>query len=456
MGLGDGIVYAPAARVMSLEVEPLSPADRAWLRMDRPDNPMVITALLTFDEPLGRADLERLIEERLLLLPRFRQRLAAGDHGSVRRWELDADFDLRGHLRHVALPSGDDNHELQTMVSDCMSTPLDVRRPLWQFHLVDGYLGGSAVICRMHHALADGVALVRLLRSLTEPEGASSWKAPARPSTLEAARHQLAQQAREVAAHPRHVVELAQRGAAGAMALGRLLALSREPATSLKGPLGANKRAAWSHPIELAQLKDLAHRHNAKVNDVLATLVGGAVRRYLRNRGERGSAEVRAAMPVNLRNAGPEPALGNRFGLVFLGLPIELESPVDRLHEVARRTRALKVSGEASATFGVLCGMAFGSDAVDDMIVDLFEAKATLVLTSVVGPEKPVSIFGRRVSSIAFWVPQAGRLGLGVSMFSYAGKVHIATASDAKRIATPSEFVQAIEADLVALDADSR
>jgi hypothetical protein len=89
------------------------------------------------------------------------------------------------------------------------------------------------------------------------------------------------------------------------------------------------------------------------------------------------------------------------------------------------------------------------------MIVDLFEAKATLVLTSVAGPEKPVSVFGRRVSSIAFWVPQAGRLGLGVSMFSYAGKVHIATASDAKRIATPSELVEAIEADLVALDADS-
>jgi diacylglycerol O-acyltransferase / wax synthase len=440
---------------MSLDVELLSPADQAWLRMETPDNPMVITALLTFAEPLERADLERVIEERLLPLPRFRQRLAPGDDGSAHRWELDADFDLRGHLRHVALPSGDDNHELQTMVSDCMSTPLDSRRPLWQVHHVEGYLGGSAVICRMHHALADGIALVRLLLSLAEPEGAPSWKPSARPTTLEVARHQLAQEMREMVAHPRHVVELAQRGAAGAMALGRLLALSREPATSLKGPLGANKRAAWSRSIELAQLKDLAHRHDAKVNDVLAALVSGAVRRYLRNHGEHVGTEVRAAMPVNLRSAGEEPALGNRFGLVFLGLPIELESPVARLREVARRTRALKVSGEAAATFAVIGALAFGSDAVDDMIVDLFEAKATLVLTSVAGPDKPVHAFGRRVSSIAFWVPQAGRLGLGVSMFSYAGNVRIATASDAKRIASPSEFVEAIEADLVALQADS-
>jgi WS/DGAT/MGAT family acyltransferase len=438
---------------MSFDVEPLSPADQAWLRMDAPDNPMVITAVLTFAEPLSPADVEQLLHERLLPFPRFRQRLAPGNRPSVRRWAIDADFDLRSHLRHIALPSGDADRELQAMVTQCMSTPLDPRRPLWQVQLVDEYRGGSALVWRMHHALGDGVALVKLLRSLAEPQEASAWKPASQPLALATAGRRLAKEVRDVAAHPRRAVDLAQRGASGAMALGRLLALPREPATSLKGPLGANKLSAWSRSIELARLKDLAHRHDAKLNDVLATLVSGALRLYLLKRGECTGVGVRAAVPVNLRTTAEEPALGNRFGLVFLDLPIELASPAERLHEVTRRTRALKDSGEAAATFALIGALAFGSDAIDDLVVRLFEAKATLVLTSVAGPSEPVQVFGRRVSNMAFWVPQAGGLGLGVSMLSYAGQVRIAAASDAKRMARPSEFIEAIEADLAALEA---
>jgi WS/DGAT/MGAT family acyltransferase len=440
---------------MSVDVESLSPADRGWLRMDAPDNPMVITAVLAFAEPLQPADVDRLLRERLVPLTRFRQRLVPGDRGSALRWQIDADFDLRSHLHHVALPSGDDDGQLQTMVTHCMSTRLDGRRPLWQVQLVDGYRGGSALICRMHHALADGVALVKLLRSLAEPEEALAWKPATQSLTLATAGRRLARETRDTVAHPQRAFALAQRGAAGAVALGRLLTLPREPATSLKGPLGANKRAAWSSPIELARLKDVAHRHDAKVNDVLATLVSGALRLYLGNRGEHACVGMRAAVPVNLRTTTEEAVLGNRFGLVFLDLPVELASPVERLHQVTRRMRALKASGEAAATFAVIGALAFGGDAIDERVVRLFEAKATLVLTSVAGPSEPIQVFGRRLSSMAFWVPQAGGLGLGVSMLSYAGQVRVAAASDAKRMARPSDFVEAIEADLVALEAES-
>ena len=418
----------------SVASERLSWADHGWLRMEAPENPMVITALVTFAEPFPPAALESLVRERLLPNARFRQRLAPATFLRGARWEEDPHLDLGGHLHHVALPHPGDDHELAGLVGDLMSTPLDPRRPLWQMHVVDGYAGGSALVVRLHHSIADGVALVGLLRSVAgaPPEAPR----PGRPHALET-----------------HGV-LAKAGRAAAAA-GRLLLLPSDARTSLKGDLGTTKRAAVSPALKLATLKAAAGRHDAKVNDVFATLVAGGLRRYLCGRGQLAShLEVRAVVPVDLRREAQGPAglaLGNHFGLAFLGLPLWIEAPEQRLREIARRTRAFKRSAEPAVTFAILEAMALAAQPVDDLVISVFQAKATLVLTSVAGPSAPVSLADHPVRSMAFWAPQAGRLGLGVSILSYAGEARIGVAADAKLVAQPDEIVAGVDDELYSL-----
>jgi diacylglycerol O-acyltransferase len=433
--------------------EPISPADSAWLRMDAPDNPMVITGLFTFAEPLAPAELAAFVEARLLPFERFRQRLAPQKHGRRPRWELDPDFQLRAHVHHLALPRPGSDAELAEVVSDAMSAPLDMRTPLWHMHLLDGYAGGCALLFRVHHALADGLALVHLLEAM-----GATGRPPAQArgtGSLETVSQGFARALHEIAAHPSAARDALERGAQEARAAGRLLALPRERVTSLKGALGTEKRAACTGPIDLAALRSVAHRDDAKVSDVFATLVAGGLRRYLCARGEATDGlELRAVVPVNLRHDDGAQALGNQFGLMFLGLPVGIASPRQRLLEIVGRTRALKESGEAAVTYAILESMAFAPDALDDLVVDVFEAKATLVMTSVVGPTETAIFAGHPVRSMAFWAPQAGRLGLGVSILSYAGEVRIGVASDAKLVAEPREIASGIEAELSVLLAE--
>lgn len=412
------------ANAVTAKTERLSFADTAWLRMDSPTNPMIITALATYDEPLPLDEVESFIQTKLLPVTRFRQRLAL--HPA--RWEIDADLDWTGQLHHVALPEPGDDRELERLVSDVMSRPLDPRRPLWEIHLVDGYGKGSALVVRVHHALADGIALVRLLGVLTG-DGSPS--------------------VRPIAHEDRNALV---RGGRAVVAAGRLVALPGDPKTSLKGRLGTIKRAAFTRAIPLVDLKAIAHARGAKLNDVFATIVAGGLRRRLAARGEiREGLEVRAVVPVNLRpDAGPF-TLGNRFGLVFLALPLWIDSPEDRLREIVRRTHALKDSEEAVVTFAILEAMAVAGETIDNLIVDIFQTKATLVMTSVPGPLHPVTFAGGRVRSFVFWAPQAGRLGLGVSILSYAGEVRIGVASDARALPEPGEIARGIEAELAAL-----
>jgi len=143
----------------------------------------------------------------------------------------------------------------------------------------------------------------------------------------------------------------------------------------------------------------------------------------------------------------PDEALGNRFGLLFLPLPLGIASPKERLVEIARRTHALKESAEPSVTFGVLGAMALAPKPVEDVGVTFFATKVTLVLTDLPGPREPLTVAGGRVR-MAFWVPQAARLGLGVSALSYAGEMRIGVASDAGIVDEPREIVRGLEADL--------
>ncbi len=458
--------FPPAKR------RPIANVDLAWLRMDEPSNRMVVTALLTFDQPPDFDRLRATLERRLLCFPRFRQRVVVpAQFGRRPRWETDPELDLSFHLRRIVLPPPADEACLRRLVGELMSVPLDPARPLWQFHWIENYGRGGAVLARIHHAVADGVALMNVLLSLTDEEpgrarstygGRTVATGDSLTSLLGAARSRWGMTRRmtrllfgrglETALHPGRFVELARAGAEGVATAGRLLARSADPETALRGELGVAKRVSWSPPVPLADVKAIGRVTGSTVNDVLLAAMTGALRRYLEQRGEEvAGLDLHAAVPVNLRSRQDLERLGNRFGLVFLSLPVGITDPLDRLFELRRRMNALKGSSEAAVTFGILGALGLASSRLQKAFVDFMGAKNTLVMTNVPGPRRTVYLAGAALRGVMFWVPQSGHVGLGVSILSYAGEVRLGLVSDAGLVPDPERLAAAFGDELEAL-----
>src|SRR4030081_1719025 len=216
---------------------PLSNVDAAWLRMEDPTNLMMVTGILVFEEPLDPRRVRAVLEKRLLTFDRFRQRVVEAPFGiGPPRWVDDDRFDLDAHLHRVALRAPGDQAALEELVGDLMSTPLDMSKPLWQIHLVEGYGGGSVFLSRLHHCIADGIALVQLLLSLTDSSPRPRRGAPLR-RPRPAGSNPLAAPLGVLAAllaNPIGLVELAQGGLSLAETLQRLVLLPPDPPTVLK------------------------------------------------------------------------------------------------------------------------------------------------------------------------------------------------------------------------------
>jgi diacylglycerol O-acyltransferase / wax synthase len=436
---------------------PLSSVDAAWLRMEDPTNLMMVTGLLVFDERLDPSAVRQVIEERLIGFPRFRQRVAEAPLGmGPPQWSSDRRFELDAHLHRVALPEPGDKGALEAFVSDLMSTPLDFTKPLWQIHLVD-YGRGSVLVARIHHCIADGIALIQVLLSLTDPAPEAAH--PRRPvdgsppagSTLPflSRVNRLAEAGFGLVREPSRALGVAGMAAAAAGTLAQISLLPPDPKTALKGPLGTSKRAAWSEPIPLDEVKSAGARTGATINDVLVTAAAGALRRYLVERGEDVSElEVRVAVPVNMRPPDEAHRLGNQFGLVFLQLPLWIADPGERLAEIKQRMDDLKTSVQPAVALAMLNALGYVPGAAQPLAVRFFGSKASAVLTNVPGPRERLYLTGKPLQRAMFWVPQSGRLGLGISILSYNGEVLVGVATDAGLMPDPERVVAAFEADL--------
>jgi diacylglycerol O-acyltransferase len=191
----------------------------------------------------------------------------------------------------------------------------------------------------------------------------------------------------------------------------------------------------------------------ATINDVLLSGVTGALRRYILSRGEEvGDAlDIRAIVPVNLRPEDAKEKLGNSFGLVFLALPVGVEDRIERLHELKRRMDVIKGSTEAIVTYAVLNAVGSASASVESLAVQFFGSKATAVMTNVPGPPKELFLAGKAMRSVMVWVPQSARLGLGVSILSYAGQVRLGVATDAGLVPDPGSIIDAFHDEMEAM-----
>jgi len=418
--------------------ESLSNVDAAWLRMEDPTNLMTITGVMSFAERLDFGQLKELIEDRLLCYDRFRQRVEESRIPLGRpRWVEDEHFNLRFHLQRVALPDPGDKDSLQEMVSTLMSTPLDYSKPLWQIQYVENYLEGSALVARLHHCIADGIALVRVLLGMTDdapsgsakvrrqrrrrrPLGTGSWLPEVVDEAVRGMRRvtgSISEQVAETLTDPNRALDLAGQGIHAAGVVARLTAMLPDADTVFRGSLVTAKRCAWSEELPLDDVEAFGKKVDATINDVLLAGVAGALRRYMEERGEQpDGVDVRAVIPVNLRPEHEDGELGNRFGLVFLTLPTGVADRDERLTELKRRMDDLKSSSEAVVTYAILNAVGMTSPDMESIAVQFFGSKATAVMTNIPGPNEQIYLAGSPLRSMMFWVPQSARLGLGVSI----------------------------------------
>jgi diacylglycerol O-acyltransferase len=457
---------------MPMQREAMSKVDTAWLRMEQPNNLMMITGVIG----LGReASYERLVEtirQRFLSFRRFRQKASSSPSGAF--WEFDEDFDIHGHIRRVALPGAADQDELVEYVSDLASTALDPSRPLWQFHFVENFVDGPVVVTRIHHCYADGIALVQVFLSLTDTQplpvqarlNGNAWKkhrsrdASVFQRLLQPAKggvdfaiqksQQLFEEAVQILQQPDKAAECLTVAGELMRELSQALLLPNDPPSRFKGRLGVRKRVAWADPIPLHEVKALGQALGCTVNDVLIAAVTGALRAYLLEQAEDLNAlpEIRATVPVNLRPLEHAKELGNHFGLVFLALPVNEGNPLERVYLVHERMNELKCSRQATVAFGLLAALGMGPHAVQKPALDLLSEKATMVLTNVPGPQQPLYLAGGEVKDMMFWVPQSGTIGMGVSILSYNGKVFFGLMTDRRLVNDPASIIDRFSVEL--------
>jgi WS/DGAT/MGAT family acyltransferase len=439
----------------------MSPVDRAWLLMERPTNPMVIVAVIVLGGRLTQVRLRQLIEERLLAFDRFRCRPEADAFAA--RWVRTDNFDLDDHVLGAALPAPAGQRELESLVGELCGSPFNRSRPWWNFHLVERFGRGSAIIARIHHCYADGIALMRVLLGMADENPrpararaphpdvppADSWlpDVPGAVTGLVAgawrAGAELISQGTHFALHPGDAARIAADAGGAVSELVRLALLANDPPTAFKRPLSGTRHVAWGPPLALEDVKAVSHAFDCTVNDVLMATLAGALGTQLRRHGGRiRGLTLHAAVPVNLRGDedGGE-ALGNRFGLVFVELPVGIRSPLERLYRVHDAMRALKASSQAAMTFGLLAAVGALPQVVEETAIDAFTAKASLVASNVPGPRAAIRIAGVPVRQLHFWVPQAGSIGIGVSLLSYRGQVQFGVMADRQLVADPAALV---------------
>ena len=479
-------VKRAVAGTLGLSGERMSKVDTAWLRMDCDANLMMIVGVWQLAPGIKHAAVCERIENTLLKYPRFKQRVMEDAAGAT--WVSDRNFDLANHVVLEKLPKAANQQDaLQDRVAALATQRLDPKRPLWQMHLIEDYTGpdgikGSALIVRIHHCIADGIALISVTMSLVDggvPPPERSKKGAADTATGDA-EDWLTHMFRDTLLKPFTDITVKALGAVGegaARSLGMLgdpkkgmghslqagltgsmdmakvlmqvlkdgaaLALMPDDSrTRLKGKPGGAKKVAWCQPIPLDEVKAIGKALNCSINDVLLSCVAGALGEYLKSFGDNvAGQEIRAMVPVNLRPLDQAHKLGNHFGLVPLVLPIGVGNPIERVYEVRRRMAALKGSYQPLLAFSMLAVAGLLIKPAQDAMLNLFAKKTTAVITNVPGPRDKLKFCGATLEQSMFWVPQSGDVGLGVSILSYGGGVQFGVITDSLLCPEPQRII---------------
>jgi WS/DGAT/MGAT family acyltransferase len=445
---------AHALSVGDEERRRLSALDSAFLYFERPNQLMYVGCVAELDGPVAFGALVDVVEERLCRpLPRYRQRPVRATLDLDRpSWEDDPAFDVRRHVRRVALPAPGGAAELHELVDALFAVPLDARHPLWEMHLVEGLHDGSTVLlCKMHHCMVDGISGTQILEVLTDASAAARGPAAAGGAPGVAARPR--------AEPPSLLASLAgmlspsallERAREAGEALGTIASLVREPSDLLpfNRPLGDRRRVVWT-TLALDDVLAIRGRSGCKVNDVVLAIIAGALERYLAAHDvETKALRVRAIVPVSVRRADDHLKLGNLVTAMLPRLPLGEADPVVRLRRISEEMQALKERGQARAA-GLLLAVLdrlpapvealFGRLAPESLV-------ANTVCTNVPGPREQRSLLGRSMRAVHAMVPLFQSMGLEFAILSYAGTLSISAVADPDLVPDVEQIAAALDA----------
>ncbi|WP_229506314.1 wax ester/triacylglycerol synthase family O-acyltransferase [Massilia sp. BJB1822] len=406
--------------------------DYAWHRMDTEKNLMVINSILLFEGPVDMQRLTATIAYRLPNYPRFTQKVKR--RLGLPQWVEDEHFDIRQHIRLESTEKEVGLAELQSRMTELAHQPLEEDRPLWHMTVIDQAGGGHAIVFRVHHCITDGLGLVHVLNHLTDDNG-------------------LHGQTPSLAGHPHRALEAegayaptltrARSSLKIAAHIGRLGMLWPDLRTRLKAPLSGQKQLVWLPPLDLQKVRIASKRMGATLNDIWVAAVSGALRQYLQERGQDAdSRALRAAVTFNLREKANAFQLGNEFGLVAVDLPTDLDDPCERLRRSSARMTAIKRSHQPRATMAFLSLAGCLPTALQHFALNLFTSKGSVVLTNIEGPGSRRYLAGSRMTDLICWVPQAGRIGVGLAFISYAGQIQLALFVDTHLVPDPERLME--------------
>ncbi len=441
--------------------ERLSAQDSSFVMFDDGRGHLSVAAVAVFGpgdvvDSAGRLDVERIrqyVGSRLHLLPRYRQRLGATPLQRHPIWVDDPGFDIAHHVRHAALPRPGTRAQLKELAGRLVSQPLDVRRPLWELWCVEGLEGGGfAMVAKVHHCLVDGVSGVGVVSVLLSPsaepgfEPAREWTPRPEPGLLDflgdgAARggSLVTDTVRNVSGALLSPVETAgsllDTAAAGLDTL--RAGLRPPPDTPLNVPIGSQRRLEWVD-FSLPEIRDLRKRLDGSVNDVVLTLVSGALRRFLRQRQVplRG-LELRVIVPVDTRAGPVDLSVGNKVSAWFLSLPVGESAPLRRYDRIRSQTRQLRRS---KAERGVDAFLRFsdwsGISRLPYWGVSVVNALRpyNLIVTNIHGPQVPLYLLGAPLERFYPSVPLFESQALSVAVLSYRGQVSFGLLGDWDRV----------------------
>ena len=422
-----------------LASEPMRVVDTAWLRMDSTENLMVINGLLLFEDPISREEFRSVLEDRLLAQhKRFRQRPVK--QGNQYVWEELSAVDMDYHLTSLEGLDDATEAEMRAAISKLVPQPLDPDKPLWRFFFIPKYKSGNAVVVKVHHSYADGIALISVLDSIADKSvlhssPAAKFKLPQRKPRSGALLHKLEFAATSAAFYTGFSLAWFYEAM-------RVILARPDSKTAYKCKLSANKQVGWAPSLPVEDVKQVGKAMGCTVNDVILGCVAGSLRRYLERTGQPvDGVHLRATVPVNLRPLEEALELGNRFGLVYLSLPVGEPTIERRIRAVRKNMASLKSGMQAVMSYHVLGILGFFPKTVEKFFLDFFSSKASAVMTNVPGPSEPVYLKGKKLSKPMFWVPQSGAIGIGVSILSYDNKVEFGFVADAALIPDPQAMI---------------
>jgi diacylglycerol O-acyltransferase len=437
----------------------LTALDSSFLHLEDASSHMHVASVTIFEgSPPSHAELVDHVEGRLSLVPRFRQKLRSVPLSQGRPvWVDDPHFNLEYHVRVTALPAPGSEQQLKNLASRVFAQQLDRTKPLWEIWLVQGLERGDqsptetprfAMLTKTHHALVDGVAGVDITSVLfdtaPEPEAppalGAHWVPRPEPTSAqlfgEALVERMTQPAeivRSARAALRAPRAIARRGIEALAAVGALAKTGlAAPHSCLNVEIGPHRRYDWVR-TDLNELKAIKDRLGGTVNDVVLTIVTGALRRFLEHRGEEiDEVALRAMVPVSVRRADEYGQTGNRVAAMMAPLPIYEEDPIERLNIVRETLGDLKQSGQAvgAQVLTQLSGFAPPTVLAQAARLQPRQRFFNLVVTNVPGPQFPLYVLGHRLIDLFPLAPLAKRQALCIAVMSYDGKMNFGLLGD--------------------------